>query len=268
MVAEASLLFAGPSEELLLVPIFFELSVLLPQVTLHIHMIGPEVPDELHNTETHYTIKGCQVQPPIDKQCVHDQQLVVTFWQGCYHDVLATWANEGGEGKFGPPVLVFAPDAGIPVYPSWRPTLELLQSARMAATAGRSSSSHMVHCTGQHCSNPPRSGQSSSSHGPTVQGSQSQPDSDSQRELDVADGQLATVLSIGFTNPAVPAVWFTDYCEEACIRSQAVIEAICEHQMHSLVAALQLNPFRNLCARLDHGTALPACSNAFLFGWC
>lgn len=40
----------GPRVELDMLPVFMELAVLLPQQHLHIHMIGPDVPQQLHGT--------------------------------------------------------------------------------------------------------------------------------------------------------------------------------------------------------------------------
>lgn len=39
---------AGPQSEVLLLPAFAELAALLPQHQLDIHMIGPDVPEQLH----------------------------------------------------------------------------------------------------------------------------------------------------------------------------------------------------------------------------
>jgi hypothetical protein len=39
---------AGPQSEVQLLPVFAELAMLLPQHQLDIHMIGPDVPEQLH----------------------------------------------------------------------------------------------------------------------------------------------------------------------------------------------------------------------------
>jgi hypothetical protein len=48
MTAVVSCATAGPQSEVLLLPVFAELASLLPQHQLDIHLIGPDVPEQLH----------------------------------------------------------------------------------------------------------------------------------------------------------------------------------------------------------------------------
>lgn len=58
-------------------------------------------------------------------------------------------------------------------------------------------------------------------------------------------------------------VVFTDFCEEAAWRSVELIKSVLGRDVDIPV---QLNPFRSPVRRFDHGTALPAYSNCYMFG--
>lgn len=61
----------------------------------------------------------------------------------------------------------------------------------------------------------------------------------------------------------VPIV-FSDYCEEAAYMSGQLVEQVFGK---AFTLASCLNPFRDPVPATTHGTRLPACSNAYLFGW-
>lgn len=189
-----------------MVAVFVEVVLLLPPGTeLWLHMIGPDVPEELHGTRwTSSELPG-------------GGSLTVTAWHGCYHQVVQSAVLEGGGGGCcgasdvsgvadlqraiaGAPHLVFAPNAGIPAFASWEPSLRMM--------------------------------------------------------LDTAGGGGGGVARAPFLA--------TDYCEEAVHQSLRLLSDMspgcCEIQG-------RLNPFRRPYPTTCHGTALPACSDALIFGW-
>jgi hypothetical protein len=111
----------------------------------------------------------------------------------------------GGIDDFGPPHLVFAPNAGLPAFPSWLPSLRRVLGVGSAA-AGRCAASA---------------------------------------------GGRAPFLA-------------TDYCEEAVHQSVQLLDPLAPGRCTSRGA---LNPFRRPVPAAGHGTRLPACGNAVLFGW-
>jgi hypothetical protein len=163
--------------------------------------------------------------------------LAISCWAGCFHDLMQDWqhgssssssvqagggvacaqaAAAGAWRAAAPPRgrfdCVFAANAGLPVYPSWLPTLQRLASEAPAST-----------CT-----------------------------STSQQRDQQHGGAAAT-----------PVV-FTDYCEEAAVKAQVLATQLLGRPFS---LAPRLNPFRCPAPTHSHGTLLPACSNAFLFGW-
>lgn len=117
----------------------------------------------------------------------------MTYWRGLYHEWLEDRDQAGGlpGAPLPKPDLIIAPNAGLPAYISWLPTLETL----------------------------------------------------------VARGG--------------PQVMFTDYCEEAAEKSRELLAGACGVP---LTTPISLNPFRSPIPLTHHGTALPTCSNAFMFG--
>lgn len=126
--------YLGPREELLALPLFIEVALLLPPGTeLVIAMIGPDVPRRLHGTEQRW------------RALPGGGALAVTTWRGRYDEVVDEWAaavaaaagcDGGGSGggasivaaraHAAAPDLVFAPNAGLPAFASWEPTLRRL----------------------------------------------------------------------------------------------------------------------------------------------
>lgn len=198
--------------------------------------------------------------------------VTISCWNGCWHDTLQDWqqqdrhwqntaAQTAGEAWFtaSPAAaedlhLVFAANAGLPAFPSWLPTLQqLLLVSRHRPTCGAAAhgeaefarSSELTaaqsvlvadQCLGEvpPTTAPKAAASDGGLHG---QGSQAQ--------------------------PGIP-VLFSDYCEEAAVKSQQMVQALLG-QGFDLQALL--NPFRQPAPSHHHGTRLPACSNCFLFGW-
>ncbi|CAK0785799.1 hypothetical protein CVIRNUC_009010 [Coccomyxa viridis] len=99
---------AGVHKEVLQWPLLLELSCLLPSLHLHIVMVSPSLPDNLHRHASWASPDS-------------EGSLRVTLCQGWYHDVASELRK-----KFGQAQLVFCPNAGLAAYSSWRPTLEHL----------------------------------------------------------------------------------------------------------------------------------------------
>jgi zinc finger MYND domain-containing protein 15 len=219
---------AGPEQELSLLCAFLEVYSLLGAAALHITFIGPEVPTELHGKAVFVPAGAIPHQPPGASGGAHaphpDPGLHMSFYQGCYHDLMedrkhlegARDATDGQEsllgsghaggggpaGRAAPPVsLVMAPNAGLPVYGSWLPSLHLLT-------------------------------QPSAPHGAAREG-------------------------------RLPPVVFTDYCEEAALRSGQLLQ---EALRCPLSVPVQVNPFRSAVHSSHSGTALPCYSNCYMFG--
>lgn len=181
--------------------------------------------------------------------CCFPGSLQLSCWCSCWHDLLDDWRQQqaaaapagGADGvslaasseaeslpPWGtaatPPAgawhLAFAPNAGLPAFPSWLPSLQLLAAA---AAQGDATASKDDSCK-------------------------------------VAEGRETADAGSRCHTPVV----FSDYCEEAAVRSQQMAAAL-------LAAPFTLpprcNPFRQPAPAASHGTRLPACSNACLFGW-
>jgi hypothetical protein len=132
----------------------------------------------------------------------------------------------------GPLHLVFAANAGLPAFHAWLPTLQQLLELSTHAHSRRAATP--VDAGGL-------AADLKAGLGTTGSGSSSD----------------------GVQKPAVP-VLFSDYCEEAAVNSQQMVQALlgCGFNLQCF-----LNPFRQPVGSSSHGTKLPACSNGFLFGW-
>ncbi|KAF8069536.1 Zmynd15 [Scenedesmus sp. PABB004] len=194
--------YLGPQAELQLLPAFAELCALLPGRTLRVHLCGPDVPAELHG-------KACSTAA-----AGGGGSLTVSCWAGCWHDVADEWQHSGGAAAAGgaasdggaaagsvpaawtaaaPPdlaqlSLVLAPNAGLPAFPSWLPSLRaLLRLAPPPAACETSAETSSV---------PPVPGAGAGGGGPPA-----------------APWRGVPVL-------------FTDYCEEAAAQSGALAAAV------------------------------------------
>ncbi|GBF98797.1 hypothetical protein Rsub_11379 [Raphidocelis subcapitata] len=209
--SQLEVFYLGARGELSFLPCFLETALLLPPGTrLSVHMIGPDVPPALDGRAVTWAeLPGGRLT----------RGLTVALWHGSFHSVQAAWARRraaGGEGAraipAGAPHLVFAPNAGLPAFESWRPTLQLL------AAGGRA------------------------------------------RGDDEGGGGGA----------GAPPFVATDYCEEAAHQSQLLLQALLPPSgapPGAAPLAAAVNPFRCPVPAGGHGTPLPACGNALLFGW-
>lgn len=218
--------------ELQLLPAFVELAMLLPQHHLELHMIGPDVSDALHG-------RAASVRPQ-----PRQGGLTVVCWSGCWHDMVADWAHlrsvaaqDGGE--------LAAPHAARGAAAqhsgSWQPAGAPCGAFHcvFAPNAGLP-----VYRSWLECSLPQLARMAAPAAAPDAAGHQ-------QRAVP--------------QDSAVPVpVVFTDYCEEAAHTSGELAEQLLR-QRFTLQPAL--NPFRCAAPSTTHGTLLPSCSNAFLFGW-
>ena len=203
--------------------------------------------------------------------------LQVSCWASCLHDILADWAHDHSTShascsehtptrptptsssdikpQWVPATapaadsfhLVFAANAGLPVYGSWVPTLQAL--AKIAPANAHSSSSTPAQ---QHHSKP----QHTQAASVTVNHSSSS--ATAQQEAAECCSSGAAVAA-----PGVP-VLFSDYCEEAVFMSGQLVQHVLGRPFDLQCC---LNPFRDPVPATAHGTRLPACSNGFLFGW-
>ena len=179
--------------------------------------------------------------------------LQVTCWASCFHDALEDWLHAPGPATADehsglgqaeqqwmcattPTAdsfrIVFAANAGLPVYPSWLPTLQ--QLAQLALSVALQQPTQLSHAAA----------------GPVA--------GLSTEALTCSRDNAPTQAAQG-----VPVV-FSDYCEEAAFLSGELAQKVLG-KAFSLEPCL--NPFRDPVPATMHGTHLPACSNAFLFGW-
>ncbi|KXZ43102.1 hypothetical protein GPECTOR_102g55 [Gonium pectorale] len=163
----------------------------------------------------------------------------------------ATEAAKAAGGAQRPPLLIFAPNAGLPAYLSWLPTLELLVAA-----------SHPE---------PWRL------PGPSGLAGQGPGGWDRPAGHSAATGAAAAAVSIdeeghggGLGEPTgrlrgLLACVFSGYNEEECVRSGQLLERL--YGIHTDVRH-DVNPFRQpLCCVERVGNDLPSYSNGFLYGW-
>lgn len=215
---------------------------------------------------------ACLSPPSLLLPCIGVLQ--VSCWASCLHDTLADWAHDrssshascsehtptsptqpdGMKSQWSPATapaadsfhLVFAANAGLPVYGSWVPTLQAL--VEMAPANAHNSSSTQAQ---QHHSKP----QHTQAASVTVNHSSSS--ATAQQEAAESCSCGATIAAAG-----VP-VLFSDFCEEAVFLSGQLVQHVLGRpfDLHCC-----LNPFRDPVPATAHGTRLPACSNGFLFG--
>ena len=121
--------YLGPHRELDQLPVFAELLALLPLVEIHIDFVGPAVPESRDGEGLVFsTFAGCA---DLDCTCkkrdsVLNTSVTMTLWRGLYHD------RHPELGKT-PPDLIFAANAGIAAFPSWHPSIELIESLNVPA---------------------------------------------------------------------------------------------------------------------------------------
>eukprot|EP00798_Chlamydomonas_sp_ICE-L_P016349 gene16349-22548_t len=132
--------------------------------------------------------------------------------------------------------MLFAPNAGLPAYMSWIPTLKLL--APKADSSG----------SGVRCQAPKAD--------PSGSGVRCQ--------APKADPSGSGVRSGRIDLQTIPCV-ISDYCEEAVVKSKAMLQEICGIAPHDIHACV--NSFRQPVRSTSHGNNLPAFSNGFLLAF-
>ncbi|KAG8663298.1 zinc finger MYND domain-containing protein 15 isoform X2 [Manihot esculenta] len=130
--------YLGPEKEILQLDAFWELQAFFPNTKVHIQFIGPAIPEHRDGQKidlssyAHCLDKDCicrSLNDNLNKMAVTDKSSNVTLQlhRGYYHDRYRDFT----EDSF--PDLVIAPNAGIAAYPSWLPTIELINEMGVPA---------------------------------------------------------------------------------------------------------------------------------------
>lgn len=220
----------GPREELGYLPVFTELALLLQPppsgLQLHLHMVGPDVPPELH---------GKRLAPSGLPSGA--AQLQVSLYRGCYHELHASLP---------PAHLVVAPNAGLQVYSTWEPTLRLLLQHQAEAGLAAGTADHPLVLLTDHCEEAVvRAREVVVKLGAAVAGRPHQQEHESS-----GGGKVRTAVDAAQSEHKQGGSGSSEQGQPvaAGMRQLAVV----------------LNPFRQPLRAADTGTALPACSNAFM----
>lgn len=164
--------------------------------------------------------------------------LQVSCWASCFHDAVADWEHDCG-AELSPACTVVASPGGW--FPASTPAAGSFHLV-FGANAGLPAYASWLPSLQQLCQLAPAQQQHSS-------------------DFVVTDGSCRVPSHL---NRSGTPVVFSDYCEEAACMSDQVVQ----HMLgRSFDLACCLNPFRDPVPATSHGTHLPACSNAFLFGW-
>lgn len=124
--------YLGPKRELDQPEIFAELTAILQVRCIHIDFIGPDVPSFRNLEELELTglpecsDDDCKCKLPSEKANMKCS-FTCKLWKGFYHDVYKQVAENF------PPDIIFAPNAGVAAFPSWIPTLELINRLQIPA---------------------------------------------------------------------------------------------------------------------------------------
>eukprot|EP00879_Flechtneria_rotunda_P007958 GHRR01008337.1.p1 GENE.GHRR01008337.1~~GHRR01008337.1.p1 ORF type:complete len:564 (+),score=163.92 GHRR01008337.1:561-2252(+) len=112
-----TIIYLGAQVELLMLPMFMELAMLLPNHHIDLHMVGPRVPDELHG-------QTCEI---VHKRAAEAKQggITVSCWAGCFHSVVAHW-QQSADGDDQPEE---AAAAGHMIGPSQQPAMDTICTA-------------------------------------------------------------------------------------------------------------------------------------------
>lgn len=166
------------------------------------------------------------------------------------------------------PLLVFAPNAGLPVYLSWLPSLELLLGRRGAEGVPAQVVSSPT-AGGTWGEGPAEEYEGSRESEGAVVGGGGRRDEGEGPQSDVAlrgGGDPQSGSRRGGQERRVPmACVFTAYNEEECVRSVALLEELYGLQLDVQPA---VNPFRQPLWCVERvGNGLPSYSNGFMYGW-
>ncbi|XP_020598158.1 zinc finger MYND domain-containing protein 15 isoform X2 [Phalaenopsis equestris] len=124
--------YLGPEKELLQLAVFGELRALLPCVQLNIEFFGPGVPQardgETMKIDTYVQCSdgSCSCKSSCQERSIHTNSVVtLKLHNGFYHDKFRYMDAR--------PQLVIAPNAGIAAYPSWLPSIKLINEMGVPA---------------------------------------------------------------------------------------------------------------------------------------
>ncbi|WIA10210.1 hypothetical protein OEZ85_010412 [Tetradesmus obliquus] len=266
--------YLGPQSEVLLLPAFAELAALLPQHQLDIHMIGPDVPEQLHG-------KACTAAATLHGG------LTVSCWAGCFHDILQDWEHAAAAAAAATAAAAAEPAPSQQTAGSAQGPTAAATAAAAEAEAAEDCASRVQQEQGEWGPAVPPLGLlhfvfaanaglpafpawlptlqqllQLSKHGCSAQAAAQGP-GDAAAGGSAGDNKTSSGSGRSSLKGPVP-VLFSDYCEEAAVNSQQMVPGLlgCGFDLQC-----QLNPFRQPVGVSSHGTGLPACSNGFLFGW-
>lgn len=124
--------YLGPEQELDQLEVFGELCALLPIQHIHVDFIGPAVPSSRdgHQIElrgfAECSDTDCECKSQIERDNIKSS-VSLRLWKGLYHKIYRQLAKDVS------PDFIFAPNAGIAAFPSWLPTLELIDAMKVPA---------------------------------------------------------------------------------------------------------------------------------------
>lgn len=167
-------------------------------------------------------------------------------------------------GTCSAPHLVIAPNAGLPAFPSWLPSLQRLLAGRARRTACVVSGGTEAR-VGEGCGGRGIIGEvaAARTRGVGSSGGRSTGTVIGSPNVGRSSGSSCDGDNGGRRCMGTPFL-ATDYCEEAVHQSLKLLQSL-EPGCCNVLG--ELNPFRQPYPTSRHGTALPACSNALLFGW-
>ncbi|MED6106243.1 hypothetical protein PIB30_003202 [Stylosanthes scabra] len=124
--------YLGPEKELLQLDVFGELQALFPGIHIHIELVGPAIPPDrdgekisisryVSSNEGQSICKSASKNGILATQSGITPAVTLQLWHGFYHDLYRDLVKDSS------PHLVIAPNGGIAAYPSWMPTIELIE---------------------------------------------------------------------------------------------------------------------------------------------
>ncbi|KAG2500564.1 hypothetical protein HYH03_001335 [Edaphochlamys debaryana] len=181
-------------------------------------------------------------------------------------------ATRDGSGGCGLPVVVFGANAGLPVYLSWLPTLQLLAGPGAGAAVGAEAGPVAADAGSERTR---RAGEGAGAAEGTAKagpGAASGRPGDLTAEAPEGAALSTTCAGVAASErgpsryPRRPlAVMFTAYNEDEAVRSERLLA-----ELYGVRLALPptVNPFRQPLACVDRvGNELPSYSNGFMYGW-
>ncbi|XP_015694633.2 zinc finger MYND domain-containing protein 15 [Oryza brachyantha] len=125
--------YLGPEKELLQLAVFGELRALYPGVRLYIELVGPAVPKsrdgEVINISSyaHCSDESCCCKSSIGPKDLICSSVTFKLRKGLYHERYSDILKDSK------PHLIIAPNAGVAAYPTWKPTIEIINEVGVPA---------------------------------------------------------------------------------------------------------------------------------------